>query len=340
MTPAELASGWLNDLELDRHGVPLQPVILVDLDGEPASDLRAAVMAARSAVPLLVGVAHGSVQPPHRQLTEALTLTIASGPSGRESIVADDVDSAVEHVRGAVRRNPNAAVAFGHLLRQTESAEVRNGLEAEAATYSMLLSGSEFRGWLAHRRTSRRKKIPSRAAIDVERVGSTLRLTLHRPERRNAIDARLRDALVEGLELALASAEASLELRGVGPDFCSGGDLDEFGLAEDPVAAYMIRLQRHPGWLLHRVAERATAFLHGACIGAGIEIPAFAATVIASPDAHFRLPEVSMGLVPGAGGTVSIPRRIGRWRTAWMALTGDQLEARTAHEWGLVDSVV
>ncbi|HRD62678.1 MAG TPA: enoyl-CoA hydratase/isomerase family protein, partial [Nocardioides sp.] len=77
----------------------------------------------------------------------------------------------------------------------------------------------------------------------------------------------------------------------------------------------------------------------GACIGAGIEIPAFAETVVATPDAWFRLPELSMGLVPGAGGTVSIPRRIGRWRTAWLLLTGRDLAAATALEWGLVDVV-
>ena len=46
-----------------------------------------------------------------------------------------------------------------------------------------------------------------------------------------------------------------------------------------------------------------------------------------------------MGLVPGAGGTVSIPRRIGRQRTAWLALTGDPIDAATALDWGLVDEV-
>jgi enoyl-CoA hydratase/carnithine racemase len=80
--------------------------------------------------------------------------------------------------------------------------------------------------------------------------------------------------------------------------------------------------------------------LHGACIGAGIELPAFAGEVKAHGGTWFQLPELAMGLIPGAGGTVSLPRRIGRWRTAWMALSGSRLELDTALEWGLVDGRV
>jgi enoyl-CoA hydratase/carnithine racemase len=61
--------------------------------------------------------------------------------------------------------------------------------------------------------------------------------------------------------------------------------------------------------------------------------------VRASADAFFQLPEVSMGLVPGAGGTVSVPRRIGRQRAAWMALTGARVDAPTALTWGLIDAI-
>jgi enoyl-CoA hydratase/carnithine racemase len=91
---------------------------------------------------------------------------------------------------------------------------------------------------------------------------------------------------------------------------------------------------------LSACAERVRARVHGACVGAGIELPAFAAHVSASADASFRLPEVSMGLVPGAGGTASLTRRIGRQRTAWMALSGEAVDAGTALAWGLVDEIV
>jgi enoyl-CoA hydratase/carnithine racemase len=74
-------------------------------------------------------------------------------------------------------------------------------------------------------------------------------------------------------------------------------------------------------------------------VGAGVEVPAAAGRVVAAPDAVFRLPEVAMGLIPGAGGTVSIPRRIGRRRACWLAISGASLDARTALAWGLVDEV-
>lgn len=79
--------------------------------------------------------------------------------------------------------------------------------------------------------------------------------------------------------------------------------------------------------------------MHGSCVGAGIEVPAFADRIVARPDSLFRLPEVAMGLIPGAGGTVSVPRRIGRWRAFWLCVTGVALDAQTAMVWGLVDEV-
>ena len=87
------------------------------------------------------------------------------------------------------------------------------------------------------------------------------------------------------------------------------------------------------------MAARTTAFLHGACVGAGIEIPAGAGHVVAAPDTRLWLPELQMGLMPGAGGTVTIARRIGQRRMLFWALTGRQIDARTALEWGLVDEV-
>jgi enoyl-CoA hydratase/carnithine racemase len=74
-------------------------------------------------------------------------------------------------------------------------------------------------------------------------------------------------------------------------------------------------------------------------VGSGVELAAFAGRVVAHPDTTFSLPELSMGLLPGAGGTVSLPGRIGRHRTAWLMLTGHRIDARTAQAWGLVDEI-
>ncbi|MCU1376593.1 MAG: enoyl-CoA hydratase/isomerase family protein, partial [Actinomycetia bacterium] len=100
---------------------------------------------------------------------------------------------------------------------------------------------------------------------------------------------------------------------------------------------HVIRTTRSAGRLLHALGDRVTVEVHGACVGAGTELAAFGAHVGARNFAFFRLPEVSMGLVPGAGGTVSVTRRIGRHRTAWLALTGARIDVATALAWGLVD---
>ncbi len=81
------------------------------------------------------------------------------------------------------------------------------------------------------------------------------------------------------------------------------------------------------------------AFVHGACVGSGAELAAFCDQVVAAADTQFALPEIGLGLVPGAGGTVSLTRRIGRLRTAWLAFSGCAIDAPTARDWGLADVV-
>ena len=167
-----------------------------------------------------------------------------------------------------------------------------------------------------------------------------LHLELDRPEKHNAYSATMRDALCEGLALAVADDRIEeIVLSGAGPSFCSGGDLDEFGSLPDPATAHAIRTTRSAARLLARCAQRVRVAVHGACVGAGIELPAFAARVSAREDTFALLPELTLGLVPGAGGTVSLPRRIGRQRTAWLALSAERLDAETARDWGLFDEL-
>ena len=101
----------------------------------------------------------------------------------------------------------------------------------------------------------------------------------------------------------------AVELIGSGPSFCSGGDLVEFGTAPDPATAHAVRVERGAARWMHRCSDRTTVRVHGACIGAGVELASFARRVVAHPDTYFQLPEVAMGLVPGAGGTAGLPRR-------------------------------
>jgi enoyl-CoA hydratase len=247
----------------------------------------------------------------------------------------------LEGVVAAVCARPLASTALVQLLRHSEKLTVHDALIAESFVYSMLQCGPEFSGWLAAQ-TARASALPagSGPAVSATRDGARLDIVLNRPERHNAYSVEMRDALVEALEVA--AADDSLEeivLSGRGPSFSAGGDLHEFGSHPDPVTAHAVRSARNAGRLLSHCRNRVRAEVHGACIGAGAELSAFAAFVVAKPGTFFQLPELSMGLVPGAGGTVSIPRRIGRQRAAYMALTGVRIEAETALSWGLVDSV-
>jgi hypothetical protein len=247
------------------------------------------------------------------------------------------VHEGLDALGATLAANPVAGAALALLLRSSASLTVPAGLVAESATYSALQAGAEFRRWRAGRPT--RRPEPGTDRVVVERSGSELRITMSRPARRNAVDWRMRDALTEALAAAIREPSLRVVLTGAGPDFCAGGDLDEFGSRPDPATAHLVRLTRSPAMLLHQLSARTTAYLHGACLGAGIELPAFTRRVIAAEDTRFALPEVGLGLVPGAGGTVSLTRRIGRWRTAFLALTGLSLCAEDALRWGLIDAI-
>jgi len=239
-----------------------------------------------------------------------------------------------------------ASVILVQLLRLSAGLKVTDGLAAESLAYSLLQTGPVHRAWLAGRPPARRAPITATAsteaveAVHIERDRDRLIIELNRPEVHNAYSRAIRDELATALQLAVADPSLlRVELSGRGPSFSSGGDLNEFGLSEDAVLAHLVRTTRSPAALLARVADRTTALVHGSCVGAGVELPAFAGHVVADPATTFRLPEVIMGLIPGAGGTVSVPRRVGRSRTAYLALTGEAIDARTALDWGLVDDV-
>jgi enoyl-CoA hydratase/carnithine racemase len=315
LTPADLWQ-WLEGPD-GQHPPGQQPVVVVDLDGpQPRSD----EFAERAAAVPYVVVGLGSPE---------------SAPSFVDTVVTE---AELDGVLATIARAPIAAVAYALLLRGSGRRSAAEGLIAESATYSMLQAGPEFAAWRA-RRTIRARPDED-AVVRTQRVGDELRVVLNRPGVRNALNSRMRDELVASLTIALVDpGVANVLLDGAGRDFCSGGDLDEFGVREDPASAHLVRLGMSPALLLSRLAPRVTARLHGACFGSGIELPAFAGRVVAAPDTRISLPELGFGLIPGAGGTVSLPGRIGRHRTAWLGLSGAVIDAATAHAWGLVDEV-
>ncbi len=266
-------------------------------------------------------------------------------PSAGVQRVVDAFDVVVttraelDAIVAAVTATPLAAATLVHVLRAGAGLACDQALAIESLGYATLQSGPEHGRWLAMRTPAAQRPAESREPVRVDRERDRLVVTLDRPDRHNAFSARMRDALCAALELAHAEPDLTVVLRGAGPSFSSGGDLDEFGTRPDPATAHLVRMTRSPGRLLAAIAPRVRADVHGACLGAGIELAAFADAVIAEPGAFFQLPEVAMGLIPGAGGTASIARRIGRQRTAWLALTGRRIDAATALAWGLIDGL-
>ena len=240
-----------------------------------------------------------------------------------------------------IERAPIAATILVQLLRAIHGIPIESALTAESLAYSTLQAGPEFRAWLAaNRAAAPAKPVDEGPAVVMSREDETLELELNRASNHNAMSVEMRDALIEALQLVLADESIrTVRISGRGKCFSTGGDLTEFGTAPDPATAHLVRSMALPGRLLAQCARRVTVNVHGACIGSGIEFPAFAARVVAKPDAYFQLPELQFGLIPGAGGCVSISRRIGYQRTAWLVLSGKRINVRRALEWGLIDAV-
>lgn len=333
---------------MTQPGVPISWRDAVQRLVDPAPSERHSVLAGR---PLFVVDFELPGDPDPDQVARAAEelprlpcVTIALGHPASEGLL-DRFDVALESpeplgaIEARVTKAPLAAQVLVELLRASESLGVHDALVAESLGYSVLLAGPEFAEWLATRDSVRASEAAGDAVI-VEREGSRLRIVLNRPERRNAWGRALRDACAEALAVAVADASVEeIEIRGAGPAFCAGGDLAEFGTHPDPATAHAVRSTRNVARQLASCSERVHVRVHGACVGAGIELPAFAAKVTAASDAQFELPELAFGLIPGAGGTVSLPRRIGRQRTAFLALSGRRIDAGTARAWGLIDAI-
>lgn len=271
-------------------------------------------------------------------MCDAMVTTALDPPAPWVGIDARRFEAQLETVRRAVAQAPVAAAILVRLLHRSEALSFDDALHGESLAYSTLLGGGEFARWLAGR-----KPMPGAGPaprVKYERYGDAVRLTLRDAASRNAMTAGMRDALCEALTNVLDDPSLPrVTLTGEGKCFSTGGHLPEFGTQRDLALAHAVRMARSPARLLHCLGPRAEVALHGACIGSGIEIAAAAARRVGAADTFIQLPELRMGLIPGAGGTVTLPRAIGRHRTAWLALGGFRLGARQALAWGLLDEI-
>ena len=250
-----------------------------------------------------------------------------------------DGDQARAAMRAAMERNPALAYALLDHLGKVANMDFAAGLEAESRLYSNLLGGPAFRDWLA--KADRTGAPIAHPPIALARDDAGWTVTLSDPANRNAISAPMRDALFDALtNIADDTAAEYVRIQGAGACFSVGGHLPEFGTATDYAAAHAIRMERSIARLIHQMRGRVEVHFHGAVIGSGLEIFAAADRCLAAKGTWFQLPEFAMGLIPGAGGTVTVPRRIGADRAAYLMLTGRRIDVATALNWGLIDEIV
>jgi enoyl-CoA hydratase/carnithine racemase len=270
------------------------------------------------------------------------TLTEEDVPDLR-TIRVPSVSAALADLSARCQRWPRAATVCDDVLRSIDvSAPAFPGVMTESLAYSTLQSGPEFQRWLTERGSAVVPDIPE--PVLTTRTGGMLDIRFNRPQRHNAFSTDERAGLLEALTVAVLDPSITeVVLGGNGRSFCSGGDLAEFGTFDDPASAHLARTRYSPALLLEKLTRRlgpaCRAEVHGQVLGSGLEMASFCGRVVCRPGATLGLPELKIGLIPGAGGAVSVTRRIGRWRTAYLVLSGQTLGTEAALAWGLIDEI-
>jgi enoyl-CoA hydratase len=177
--------------------------------------------------------------------------------------------------------------------------------------------------------------------VRYEKRGRVAIVVLDRPEVLNAYDVAMRDDLHAVLGAADEDPDVrALVIRGAGRAFSTGGDVREFGSAPSPIVARTVRWRRDVWGRLLGLRAATIAAVHGWAAGGGMEMALLCDVCVAATDARFVLPETGLGMIPGVGGTQTLPRRIGVPRALDLVLAGRVVRAREAHAAGLVSRVV
>ena len=289
---------------------------------------------------VIVGILNCSDEELPSNFLKSFDILLTDSRLCRLPAFVEDISIAIQELDEMISLHTQPALVLAHLLRQKAYQNVSQGLVLESLSYGMLQSGSQFKAWL-NQRGDIARVLDEKPVVLASRSDESLEIYLNRPERSNAYSSDMRDELFDFLQIArFDEAVTKVKLHGLGKSFCSGGDLAEFGSVDFPPDGHIIRMHRSPALSLHSIADKLEVYLHGVCAGAGIEIPAFASRVFGNESVEIFLPEISMGLIPGAGGTVSLPRRIGPQKTAYLAMSGKTLSLSDALAWGLIDEAV
>jgi enoyl-CoA hydratase/carnithine racemase len=178
------------------------------------------------------------------------------------------------------------------------------------------------------------------ATLTVDATGPIARLTLNRPERRNALSlAAMRELLAALRKLGEEPGVAVVVIAGAGPVFSAGHDLSEMVGRPDAFYEELFSTCVELMTAVHEIPQPVIARVHGMATAAGCQLVAACDLAVASSDARFATPGVNIGLFCSTP-MVPVVRAIGRKRALEMLLTGDPIDAATAVDWGLVNRVV
>lgn len=180
------------------------------------------------------------------------------------------------------------------------------------------------------------------AGVRLERRGTIGLVTLDRPERMNALSRALVSRFGEiGRELEQQDDLRLVIVTGEGTKaFCAGADLKErASMSPDDVRALLLAYETELGWL-ETIRVPTLAAINGAALGGGLELALLCDLRVAAPHALLGLPETSLGVIPGAGGTQRLPRLLGEARAKELILRAARLTAPEALILGLVNQVL
>jgi len=175
--------------------------------------------------------------------------------------------------------------------------------------------------------------------IKAETRGAIGLITLNRPQALNAINAGLIGEIVQAIDAFEADAAiGAMVITGSDKAFAAGADVKEMadlGFVEAYVGDYAAALER-----VARARKPIIAAVDGYCLGGGAELAMMCDIIVAAESAKFGQPEITLGIMPGIGGTQRLPRAVGKAKAMDLILTGRMMDAEEAERSGLVSRVV
>src|ERR671912_689402 len=175
---------------------------------------------------------------------------------------------------------------------------------------------------------------PINPVVALTRAGEIALLTIDSPPV-NALSAPVREGIVAGLRRAIDDpAVKAIVLICAGRTFIAGADIGEFG--KPPKGPNLLEVEE----VIEGSPKPVVAAIHGTALGGGLETALACHYRVGAKGARFGLPEVKLGLLPGAGGTQRLPRVVGPEKALQMIVSGDPIGADAALKSGLIDEIV